>query len=146
MSCMKAYSFDLRQKVIDAVDRGIATYEKIAATFGVSQSFLYKLLCQRRATGEIAPLPHGGGATAKLDEEKLLALADLVAEQPDATLEELRQRLQRRQKVAVSLSTIWRGLEQMELTLKKRPAGPARPAPKSGRPLPGNKRTCRVSV
>jgi transposase len=145
MSRMKAYSFDLRQKVIDAVDRGIATYEKIAATFGVSQSFLYKLLRQRCATGEIAPLPHGGGATAKLDEEELLALADLVAEQPDATLEELRQRLQRRQKVAVSLSTIWRGLEQMELTLKKRPAGPARPAPKSGRPLPGTKRNCRVS-
>jgi transposase len=142
---MKAYSFDLRQKVMEAVDRGIATYEKIAATFGVSQSFLYKLLRQRRATGEIAPLPQGGGATAKLDEEKLRALADLVAEQPEATLEELRQRLRRRQRVAVSLSTVWRGLEQLELTLKKRPAAPERPAPKPGRPLPGNKGNCRVS-
>ena len=72
-------------------------------------------------------------------------LADLVAEQPDATLEELRQRLRRRQRVAVSLSTVWRGLEQLELTLKKRPAAPERPAPKHGRPLPGNKGNCRVS-
>ena len=88
-------------------------------------------------------MPHGGGATAKLDEEKRRALADLVAEQPDATLEELRQRLGRRQKVAVGLSTVWRGLEQLELTLKKRPAAPERPAPKHGRPLPGNKGNCR---
>jgi transposase len=142
MSCMKAYSLDLRQKVIEAIDHGMATYAKIAATFGVSESFLYKLLRQRRATGEIAPLPHGGGATAKLDAEKLRALADLVAEQPDATLEELRQRLGRRQKVRVSLSTVWRGLEQLELTLKKRPAAPERPALKSGRPLPGSKPNC----
>ena len=55
-------------------------------------------------------MPHGGRATAKLDEEKRRALADLVAEQPDASLEELRQRLGRRQKVAVGLSTVWRGL------------------------------------
>ena len=41
----------------------------IAATFAVSESFFYKLLRQRRATGEIAPLPHGGGTAAKLDDE-----------------------------------------------------------------------------
>jgi transposase-like protein len=47
MNCMKAYSFDLRQRGIEAVDRGLATYAKIAATSGVSQSFLYKLLRHR---------------------------------------------------------------------------------------------------
>jgi transposase len=145
MNCMKAYSVDLRHKVVEAVDRGLDTYEEIAATFGVSQSFLYKLLRQRRATGEIAPLPHGGGAPAKLDEEQRRALADRVAEQPEATLEELRQGLRRRQRVAVSLSTVWGGLEQLKLTLNKRPAVPERPAPENGRPWPGNKGNCRAS-
>lgn len=126
---MKAYSLDLRQKVIAAIDRGGETYAQIAATFGVSESFLYKLLRQRRATGEIAPLPHGGGVPVKLDDAKLEMLVDLVADQPDATLAELRQGLQRRAKVAVSVSTVWRALEQIKFPLKKKPNAPVKPIP-----------------
>lgn len=58
--------------------------------FGVNESFIYKLLRQKRERGDIAPLPHGGGASAKLTETDLLTLIDLVVETPDATLEELR--------------------------------------------------------
>jgi transposase len=54
-----------------------------------------------------------------LNEEHLLTLAELVARQPDATLEELRQRLRRKTKVEASISTVWRGLERIEFTQKK---------------------------
>ena len=87
--------------------------------FGVTKQYICKLLRQRRETGSLAPLPRGGGAQAKLSEEHLLTLAELVARQPDATLEELRQQLRRQTRMEVSISTIWRGLERIEFTQKK---------------------------
>jgi len=83
-------------------------------------------------------LPHGGGAPAKLDEPKLLTLAALVAEFPDATLAELGELLRRRCRVKVCVNTVWRALQQIDFTLKKSPAAPAKPAPKSGRLLAKN--------
>jgi transposase len=116
---MKTYPIELRQRIVDAVDQQLGTYAEIAEMFGIAEQYIYKLLRQRRQTGSIAPLPHGGGAQAKLNEEHLLKLAELVARQPDATLEELRRQLRRETKVETSISTIWRGLEQIEFTQKK---------------------------
>src|SRR5262249_2558046 len=116
---MKTYPIELRQKIIDAVDQQLGTYEEIAEMFGVTEQYIYKLLRQRRETGSLAPLPRGGGAQAKLSEEDLLTLAELVARQPDATLEELRQQIRRQTGGEVSISTLWRGVEQIEFTQKK---------------------------
>ena|SRR5919109_1942373 len=116
---MKTYPLELRQKIVDAVDQQLGTYKEIAEMFGIAESYIYKLLRQRRETGSLAPLPRGGWATAKLSEEHLLTLAELVARYPDATLEELRQQLRRETKVEASISTIWRGLERIEFTQKK---------------------------
>ena len=116
---MKTYPIELRQRIIDAVDQQLGTYAEIAEMFGITEQYIYKLLRQRRETGGIAPLPRGGGAQAKLNEEHLLTLAELVARQPDATLEELRQRLRRETKVEASISTVWRGLELIAFTQKK---------------------------
>ena len=119
---MKTYPIELRQKIIAAVDQQLGTYKEIAEMFGIAESYIYKLLRQRRETGSLAPLPRGGGAVAKLNEEHLLTLAETVARQPDATLEELRQQLHREIKVEISISTVWRGLERIEFTQKKDPA------------------------
>ncbi|MGH9879657.1 MAG: helix-turn-helix domain-containing protein, partial [Nitrososphaerales archaeon] len=95
-------------------------YEEIAEIFGVTERYIYKLLRQRRERGDVEPKGHSGGAKAKLDEEKLDVLTHIVSEQPDATLEELRQELKKKTRVSVSISTVWRGLEASRLTLKKR--------------------------
>ena len=116
---MKTYPIELRQKIVDAVDQQLGTYKEIAEMFGVTERYIYKLLEQRRETGSLAPLPRGGGAQAKLSEEHLLTLAELVARQPDATLEELRQQLRRETKMEVSISTIWCGLERIDFPQKK---------------------------
>ncbi len=116
---MKTYPVELRQKIVDAVGQQLGTYKEIAEMFGIAERYIYKLLKQRRETGSLAPLPRGGGATTKLNEEHLLTLAESVARQPDATLEELRQQLRRETKVEASISTVWRGLEQIEFTQKK---------------------------
>ena len=75
--------------------------------------------CPNSERGDIAPLPNGGGATAKLTEAGLIALTDLVAEPPDATLEELCQQLKKKAGNEVSQSTICRGLQTLTLTVKK---------------------------
>lgn len=124
---MASYSLDLRKRIVDAVERGVGTKRRIAKLFGVHESFIYKLLRQKRERGDIAPLPHGGGASAKLTASDLLTLTDLVAETPDATLEELCQQMKKRAGIEVSPSTICRGLQALELTVKKRPSSPPKP-------------------
>ncbi len=128
---MVAYSLDLRARIVDAVERQIGSKRKIADLFGVHESFIYKLLRQKRDRGDIAPLPHGGGAHAKLSEDQLRQLPDWVAATPDATLDELREQLAKKARVAVSLSTICRSLQALGLSRKKSPSSRPKPLPKS---------------
>ena len=129
---MVAYSLDLRARIVAAVERQIGSKRKIADLFGVHESFIYKLLRQKRERGDIAPLPHGGGASAKLSEEHLMQVPDLVAATPDATLAELREQLEKKARVSVSLSTLCRGLQALGLSRKKSPSVRPKPTPKSG--------------
>jgi transposase len=116
---MAAYSLDLRERIVDALERGLGTRSEVATLFGVHESFVYKLLRQKRQRGDLAPLPHGGGADAKLNEDQLLLLADLVAKDPDATLEQLRERIKKQIRVEVSVPTVWRALDALGLSRKK---------------------------
>jgi transposase len=117
------------------VDQQRGTRAEIAEWFRVSERYVYQLLQLRRTRGDLAPRPHGGGAPAKLDEGKRLQLADLTAEFPDATLDELRRLLRRRCRVQVCLNTVWRALQRLDWTRKKRAAAPGRPPRRSAPPL-----------
>jgi transposase len=86
---MKAYSLDLRQKILRAYDQRLGSQRALAALFGVSQSFVETLLRRRRTTGDIAPRPHAGGRRALCDEAALAVVRRLVHEHPAATLAEL---------------------------------------------------------
>jgi transposase len=138
---MAAYSLDLRERIVEAVERQVGSKRQIAALFGVHESFIYKLLRQKRKRGDIAPLPHGGGAQAKLSEEQRQVLPGLIAAMPDATLDELRVQLKQTARVEVSLSTVCRGLQALGLPRKKSPSGPPKPIPTSG---PRSKRSKRL--
>jgi transposase len=69
-----------------------------------------------RNTGSLAPRPHGGGNPAALGPEDLERLRELVRQQPDATLEELRQRLG----APCSAMTVSRALRKLGLPRKKK--------------------------
>lgn len=109
---MATYSMDLRRRVMRAVDEGQQTDEEIAARYEVSSRWIRKLKRQRRETGSIAPRPKGTGQRAKVCEE---TLARAVENQPDATLEELREACA----PEASLTSVWRALNRLKLTLKK---------------------------
>jgi transposase-like protein len=55
---MKAYSLNLRQKILRACDRRLGSQRAIATRFGVSQSCIEQLLRRHRSTGDIAPRLH----------------------------------------------------------------------------------------
>ena len=67
---MQAYSLDLRQRVVNAYEQGECSIADIAEMFSVGQSFVKKMLRQWRATGDLSPLPHGGGRRASLESEQ----------------------------------------------------------------------------
>jgi transposase len=113
---MAPYSHDLRQRVLDAVERGEGSIRQIARRFVVSLSFVVRLLQIHRRTGSIAPKPHRGGHPPALGPEELERLRELVRQQPDATLEELRQRLG----VPCSTAAICRALDKLALPRKKK--------------------------
>ena len=89
---MRPYSLDLRERVAAAVDHHDRSIRWIARIFRVSTSFIVRLLQHRRTAGTLAPESHRGGPPPALEPGDLERLAGLVREQPDATLEQLRQR------------------------------------------------------
>lgn len=113
---MEAYSIDLRGKVLAAYDRGMMTKE-IAKAFDVSASWARRVKQRRREHGELAPRPRVGKHHMKIDRARL---AELVREQPDATLAELRDKLA----ITCSLSAIWAAINQLGLSFKKRRSTP----------------------
>src|SRR5246127_1285140 len=113
---MKAYSQDLRQRILDTVQGGDGTLGQIARRFLVSVSFITRLLQLHRSTGSVEPRPHGGGNPAVLGPEDLERLRGLIRQKPDATLEECRERLG----LSCSLMTISRALRKLGLPRKKK--------------------------
>jgi transposase len=140
---MRTYSVDLRKRIVEAVERGDHTIRAIAELFNVHETFIYKLLRQKRERGDINPLPHGGGAEAKLTKEHLQILADLVKQSPDATLEELREQIRKKTRVEVGITTIWRSLEALNLSRKKSPARRPKPIRSKEPDSKGNKKGSR---
>jgi transposase len=110
------YSKDLRTRIINAIDQHECSIRQIACRFQVSTSFIVRLSRRRRETGTIEPKPHGGGQPPALDPNELEQLRELVSQQPDATLEELRQCLD----VDCSLAAICRALKKLGITRKKK--------------------------
>lgn len=110
---MRAYSVDLRERVLADFDAGMGN-EAVARKYRVSSRWVYKIRRQRAETGDIAPRRGRTGPKPKLAEhhERLL---QLVQEQPDATLKELRDRLG----VQVCLATLWKALKSLGVTFKK---------------------------
>jgi transposase len=116
---MQPYSLDLRQKILHAYDQHRSSQRALAALFGVSQSFLEKLLHRRRTVGEIAPRPHAGGRQPRCDAAALAFVRQVVQAQPDATLAELCAQLQQQRGLRLSVATMCRLLQRLGLPRKK---------------------------
>ena len=120
---MKAYSIDLRERVIEAVKGQEESQPEVARRFCVSLSFVEKLWKQFRDTGNVEIKPHGGGRKRVLAGERVWLVQE-IRSQPDASLEELCERVAEIHGVKASLSMMCRELERLGLGLKKSPCMP----------------------
>jgi len=108
---MKPYSMDLRERVIGACEQGEGT-KQVAKRFGVSPAWVRRLKQHKRERGDIIPRTGGGSRGRKIDRARL---AELVAQQPDATLVELRDQLG----IKVTPWAISKALRELKLSYKK---------------------------
>lgn len=121
----KAYSQDLRERVLAAADDG-EPVGRIAVLLRVSVPYVSKVLSRRRLTGQTTALPQRCHMPPKL-----LALHDSlqaqVAAHPDATIADLRAWLLKTHGVSASNGLMGKTLAILDLTLKKsRSARPSR--------------------
>ncbi len=119
---MKAYSLDLRERVVAARQAG-RTQSAVATQFSVSVSFVAKLLRRQRTSGSVAALPHRSGPAPCLD-AAAVQLVDCLRQTPDATLNELGIWLAAVGGPAISRATLGRGGQRLDWRRKKRASTP----------------------
>src|SRR6516225_9933120 len=112
----RAYSLDLRERVVAAVTEG-ESCRSVAATFKVSVASVVKWSQQFRATGSVASRPMGGNRPYVLSSERVWLLTRL-AEQPDITLRALLAGLAERG-IKVSYFAVWHFFEHEGISFKK---------------------------
>lgn len=121
---MRAYSMDLRERVWADCQAGVTT-SAVARKYTVSASWVRRLRQRQKATGSVAPRPPSPGRPVTLAPHDA-RVRELVRDDPDATLAELRARLG----VRVSISALAAYLRRVGLSFKKKSSGrPSRTGP-----------------
>src|ERR1051326_3349005 len=120
---MRAYSSDLRERIVLAYESGEGTLDEVADIFEVGRRTVARLLEKYRSGESLASLPHGGGYPAALRDRQLTLLRERVLQAPDATLAELARYLKRKAGVGVHPATVCRALQRLGLPRKKESGG-----------------------
>ena len=110
---MAPYSMDLRSRVLRDSAAGIPSKE-VAVKYSVSRAWVDRVKQRRRQTGETTPRQQTKFRRRVLEGEED-HLAALITARPDATLMELREAL----RTTAALSTLWREIDRLGLTVKK---------------------------
>ena len=114
---MKAYSQDLRERVVRAIDQGKSQHE-VARFFEVSLSTIKRYLRLRREQGHLRPKKIPGRPPTKGASLRAHLLAQLEAF-PDATLQEHCEMWEAQGGIQVSLATMGRAIQRLGWTRKK---------------------------
>ena len=120
---MAPYPTELRTRVVAAVEQGDLTIGEIAGVFNVGVTFIKEMLRLYRAGEDLAPR-QGGGSAPKLTDPDRALLRDTVALAPDVTLAECQTVLREHGRRRVSVPTICRALQQLELPRKTKSRRP----------------------
>jgi transposase len=124
----RPYSDDLRRKLLEAHDQGQASLVELAARFGVSCGWAWKISAARKRTGQVERQQYRPGPTSQLNQE---VLARLLAGKPDLTLHELQSAVEKQTGVRFSTSYLWLALKRMNFRLKKSHSTPKNATAKS---------------
>ena len=110
--------------MIASVESGECNIPAAARRYKVSEPSIERWLAQYRKTGACAPLAHGGGPARKLAAAEA-AIRAAVKAQPDATLQELCEVVEKETKIKSNSSMMYRELVRLKLPRKKSRSMPA---------------------
>lgn len=118
---MKAYSMDLRERIVAALNEGERVVS-VAARYGVCERTVRAYRARAHA-GKLAPSPIPGSVprVSPAQEDEFMAM---VQESPNATIAVLQQEWQRRSGVLLPSSTLHDHLKRLGGRYKKRAASP----------------------
>ena len=116
----KGYSRDFRARAVSLFEDGESRREA-ARVLGLGASTAIRWIERWTATGSVEALPGTGHSRSQLEEHRQWLL-DLVATEPDLTLEEIRARLKSEQKLKAGTSSVWRFYDRHGITFKKNSA------------------------
>jgi transposase len=116
---MKTLSLDLRERIVASYDAKEGTRQDVADRYRVSLGMVKKLLQQRKHTGDLRPRHRFSGRKPIILDEHRYRMKQLLKQQPDMTLPELRGVLG----LSCTLPAIHYVLADMNLTYKKDIAG-----------------------
>ena len=115
----KAYSDDLRSKLLEAYEAGVGTLQELAQQFRVSWGYSKKIRRQQLRTGEKErPRQSHHGPVSRLTPTVRERMRSSLQQQPDLTEAELRERLQT-MGITVCQSRVGQVLREMGLRRKK---------------------------
>jgi transposase len=117
----KPYSQDLRDRVIDAVEKGEMSRRAAARRYEISESVAIKWLERLERDGSREPAGHGGHRASKLMPHREF-LEGARAEKSDVTLQALCDRLLAERGVKADTSMMSRFFRRIGVTFKKRPS------------------------
>ena len=116
----KGYSNDLRERAIAIVEDGESAREA-ARLLKVATSTAIRWVGMWTTTGSVEAKPGTGHCRSPLNKHEQWLL-DLIAAEPDLTLDDIRLRLSGAKKLKIGTSSIWRFYDRHEITFKKNSA------------------------
>ena len=114
-----AVSKEVREKIVQAYNKGGRTQQEISEIFGVSLSSVQKYLKKYRETGDLEPCKQPGRPPTITDSE-LQLIKEIVETNPDGRLIDYRDELYRRTNISVTFATIHNACNELNLRRKKR--------------------------
>jgi transposase len=127
---MKAYSLDLRQKIIQNYESGGSTQRELAEQFQVSLNFIVTLLKRRRQDKTLEPKKRGAVMKPLLTPEIMQCLDQQIKQECDLSLLQLVELVREKYSVSVSTKTMSRMLRRENLRYKKNAFTPASEIPR----------------
>ncbi len=112
----RAYSDDLRRKLLEAHDLGKGTLAELAHPFGVSFAWARKISAARKRTGSMERKLYRPGPKVRVDRA---VVRRLLESKPDLYLRELQADLKSTGGIQVSLPHLWKIVGELGFRLKK---------------------------
>ena len=115
---MKAYSVDLRERIVGAVQNG-QSHRAVAQRFGVAKATVTRLVCQFDQHQSLTP-GKASGKPPRLCDAHWHSIETFLADSPNASVADLQAWIQETLGVSLSVSAVHDNLKRRGYTFKKR--------------------------